>query len=72
MNRCLNCNSELSTGDFNGLCSKCRGASYNETSTHFEDVQNYFYADYRDRLIKQAKKNERRKIYKRKAKWNIK
>ena len=72
MNRCLKCNGILETADVNGICSKCRSASYSETSTPLVDVQKYVFYDnfepYRNLLIKQAKKTARRKIYERKAK----
>ena len=71
MNRCLKCNGLLATGDFNGICSKCRGASYSETSTPLVYVQNYVYDNfelYWKMLEKQVKKMKRRKINERKAK----
>lgn len=70
MNRCLICNGELSTGDFNGVCSKCR-----DNLTPLTDVQDYVYINfepYRNLLIKQSKKLKRRKIYERKVKRGIK
>ena len=32
MNKCLKCGGELLTGDVNGVCLKCRGETFGETS----------------------------------------
>lgn len=71
MNRCLKCNGELLTGAINGVCSKCRGEAFSETTQPYAHLQDHvfeFYEPYRNLLMKQAKKMARRKIYKRKAK----
>ena len=71
MNKCLKCGGELLTGDVNGVCSKCRGETYNHSS-YFQDHVFMDFEPYWKMLEKQVKKMARRKIYERKAKRSLK
>lgn len=71
MNKCLKCGGELLTGDINGVCSKCRGETFSETTQIDAYRQDHVFVNfepYRNLLMKQAKKMKRRKIYERKTK----
>ncbi len=71
MNRCLRCNGILATADFNGICSKCRGETFSETTQIDAYRQEHVFVNfepYWKMLEKQVKKMKRRKIYERKAK----
>lgn len=76
MNKCLKCNRELLTADINGICSKCRGETFSETSTPLIDEHKQIvYANlepYLELMKRTLKKVKRRGIIRRKMKRGMK
>lgn len=76
MNRCLKCNGILETADVNGICSKCRGETYSNSSTPLIDEhEQIVYANlepYWELMKRTLKKVKRRGIIRRKMKRGMK